>query len=179
MRNLVTPEQSWKPDLSRASTLLTALIIFCSIEGTLQAQVYPEATEEAYSESTLRRFEVIFLVSLPFTTVHSYLAVKGIRTIEKGTIAAELSDTDYKIMGVSAVAFSLFIGFWDWIHTHDKSPSQPKMPSPRDKGENREAKSVEIEQRITSTSLSPFPFQKGGRSSTSQGCFVPLLQVKF
>jgi len=170
MRNSATPEQS-----HLKAKLLVALIIFCSIGGTLQAQVYPEmppeTTAEAYSESALRRFEVICLVSLPFTTVHSYLAVRGIKIIEQGTIAAELSDTDYKIIGASAVAFSLFIGFWDWLHTHDESPSQPKMPSPTAGGRQKA--------NLSLLSTVHFPLPQVERSDTPQGYFVPLFQVRF
>ena len=89
-------------------------------EGTPAAQ-RGERTEE-YKESALRRFEVVTLISLPFTAIHSFLAVRGVKMIQNGNIAPELSSTDFKIVGVTAVSYALFIGFWDWLHTHGKKP---------------------------------------------------------
>jgi hypothetical protein len=113
-------------------------VIICLVTPPLQAQIYqpPEAGEERaepYHENALRRFEIISLVSLPFTAIHSYLAVRGIRTLQQGKIAPEISDTDYKIIGASAVTFSVFIGFWDWLHTRGKDTSQPLMPRESEK----------------------------------------------
>jgi hypothetical protein len=99
-------------------------------EGTPAAQ-RGERTEE-YKESALRRFEVVTLISLPFTAIHSFLAVRGVKMIQNGNIAPELSSTDFKIVGVTAVSYALFIGFWDWLHTHGKNPSEQLIPtSPR------------------------------------------------
>jgi len=181
--------------------LITALVMFLSIGGTLQAQIYPESqpetTAEAYSESALRRFEIIFLTSLPFTTIHSYLAVRGIRMIKGGTVTADLADEDYKTVGASAVAFSLFIGFWDWLHTHDKSPSQPRIPSTREsekagsgvalltsfgglqKTVNHKSGSGLL-RKPPRQSETPIGFHLPmERNGASQGYFVPLLQVRF
>lgn len=178
MKNSAIPKQ-----LHFKAKLIIALIMFFSIGGTLQAQLYPESqpetTAEAYSESALRRFEIIFLTSLPFTTIHSYLAIRGIRMIDKGTVAADLGDDDYKIVGASAVAFSLFIGFWDWLHTHDKSPSQPRIPAPGDKGERGKEKGESNLSVSAATFHAPFSPSKGGRRGVSPECFVPLLQVRF
>ena len=85
--------------------------------------------EEVYQESALRRFEIVTLISLPFTAVHSFLAVRGVEMARQGEIAPELSSTNYKVIGASAVSFALIIGFWDWLHTHDKDSSEQLIPS--------------------------------------------------
>jgi len=109
------------------------LVIIYIVVPPLQAQIYrpPGALEEPaepYHENALRRFEIVSLVSLPFTTIHSYLLVRGIRMAQQGKIAPKIEDRDYKIIGASAVTFSAFIGFWDWLHTRGKDTSQPLMP---------------------------------------------------
>ena len=85
--------------------------------------------EEHYHESELRRFEIVTLVSLPFTAIHSFLAVRGIEMIRQSEISPELTNADFKIIGASAVSFALFIGFWDWLHTRGKDPSEPLIPA--------------------------------------------------
>ena len=84
--------------------------------------------EEVYHESVLRRFEIVTLVSLPFTAIHSFLAVRGIQMIRQNEFAPQLSGTDFRIIGASAVSLALFIGFWDWLHTHNKGASQQLIP---------------------------------------------------
>ncbi len=85
--------------------------------------------DEVYHESTLRRFEIVTLIALPFTAIHSYVGVRGIQMIRQNEFAPELSSTDFKIIGASAASLALFIGFWDWLHTHDKNPSEELMPT--------------------------------------------------
>ena len=85
--------------------------------------------EEVYHESTLRRFEIVTIIALPFTAIHSYAGVRGIQMIRQNEVAPELSTTDFKIMGVSALSLALLIGFWDWLHTHDKNPSEELIPT--------------------------------------------------
>ncbi|MCZ6681486.1 MAG: hypothetical protein O7E52_30085 [Candidatus Poribacteria bacterium] len=85
--------------------------------------------EEVYSESALRRFEIVTLVSLPFTAIHSFLMMRGIQMIRQNEFAPELTGKNFRIIGASAVSLALFIGVWDWLHTHDKDPSQPLMPN--------------------------------------------------
>ena len=85
--------------------------------------------EEGYHESALRRFEIVTLIALPFTAIHSYAGVRGIQMIRQNEFAPELSTTDFRIIGASAVSLALFIGFWDWLHTHDKNPSEELIPA--------------------------------------------------
>ena len=85
--------------------------------------------EEVYRESALRRFEIITVIALPFTAIHSYVGVRGIQMIRQNEFAPELSGTDFRIIGASAASLALFIGFWDWLHTHDKNPSEELIPT--------------------------------------------------
>ena len=145
-------------------TLLFIFVIGCILVPSLQAQIYPpgevEELTEPYHESALRRFEIISLSSLPFTVIHSYLVVRGIRMIQQGNIAPRIADADYKIIGASAVTFSAFIGFWDWLHTRGKDTSQLLIPQEPKKPAK------------TSRELSY-------DETSSQELVVQLLQVKF
>ncbi|MDE0481737.1 MAG: hypothetical protein OXI67_04070 [Candidatus Poribacteria bacterium] len=84
--------------------------------------------QEEYHESALRRFEIITLSALPFTAVHSYLGVRGVKMIQTNKIAPELTSQNYRVMGICAVSFSLFIGIWDWLHTRNVDRSAPSVP---------------------------------------------------
>jgi hypothetical protein len=145
-------------------TLQFIFIVICTVVTTLQAQVYPveegEESAEPYHESALRRFEIVSLVSLPLSVLHSYLVVRGARMAMQGKIAPQISDTDYKIIGITAVSFSAFIGFWDWLHTHNKDTSQYLIP----KEPKKPAK--------TSRELSYV-------ETSSLELIVPLFQAKF
>ena len=119
--------------------LLLVLILAAAVANSALAQYQEDQEEETastrrhegevYHESTLRRFEIITIIALPFTAIHSYAAVRGIQMIRQNEFAPELSSTDFKIIGASAASFALFIGFWDWLHTHDKNPSEELMPT--------------------------------------------------
>jgi hypothetical protein len=86
---------------------------------------------EAYHESALRRFEIVFTVSLPFTALHSYLVVRGIEGVRQRKIAPELERSDWNTIGGLTILFSGFVAFWDWLHVRDEDVSE-KMPGPRD-----------------------------------------------
>ena len=96
--------------------------------STEQSQETDHGDHGEYSESALRRFEIITLSSLPFTAVHSYLGVRGIQMIRTNKIAPQLTPINYRIMGISAVSLSLFIGVWDWVHTRNVDRSAPSIP---------------------------------------------------
>ena len=123
--------------------------------------------EEVYHESTLRRFEIVTIIALPFTAIHSYVGVRGIQMIRQNEPAPELSTTDFKIIGASALSLALFIGFWDWLHTHDKNPSEELIPT--------------SPQRITPPRRGPI--QRVGQTDWNpdepQGVVVPLVRVRF
>jgi len=86
---------------------------------------------EPYHESALRRFEIVFTVSLPFTALHSYLVVRGIEGIRQRKIAPELERSDWNTIGGLTILFSGFVAFWDWLHVRDEDVSE-KTPGPRD-----------------------------------------------
>ena len=104
-----------------------------------KAQIQSEAPEseaghthsEEYSESALRRFEIITLSSLPFTAIHSYGVMRVVKMLRENKFAPEISSQDYRIIGIGAVSFSLFIGVWDWLHTRNVDRSAPRVPEPR------------------------------------------------
>lgn len=119
--------------------LLVVLILIVIVAIDVSAQ-YQEGSEEetptasnqeqeGYHESALRRFEIITFIALPFTAIHSYAGVRGIQMIRQNEFAPELSTTDFKIIGASALSLALCIGFWDWLHTHDKNPSEELIPT--------------------------------------------------
>ena len=154
------------------SVLIISLIV--AVKPQAQSQYPPEEKpstrtrqgrapqREVYQESALRRFEIVTLVSLPFTAIHSFLAVRGVEMIRQNQVAPQLDSADFKIMGVSAVSLALFIGFWDWLHTHDKNLSEQLIP--------------------TSPPSAPPPKKVSPREwelDDSPGLFVPLVLLRF
>ena len=111
-----------------------AFLCFVQPHAKAQFQVEPPAQHEDhadYSESALRRFEIVTLSSLPFTAIHSYLAVRGIKMYRENIFAPELTPRDYRVVGIGAVSLSLFIGVWDWLHTRNVDRSAPRVPEPK------------------------------------------------
>jgi hypothetical protein len=156
--------------------LLPVLIISLILAGHSEAQSqYPAdakpstrsrqssaSQRDVYQESALRRFEIVTLVSLPFTAIHSFLAVRGVEMIRQKQVAPELDSADFKIMGISAMSFALFIGFWDWLHTHDENLSEQLIPtSPPTAPPAKKVSAPEWE------------------LEDSQGLFVPLVLIQF
>ena len=117
--------------------IVLILTVMVATNTLAQSQENPEEEtpaagqqeEESYHESTLRRFEIVTIIALPFTAIHSYVGVRGIQMIRQNEFAPELSTTDFKIIGASAASLALLIGFWDWMHTHDKNPSEELIPT--------------------------------------------------
>ena len=102
--------------------------------ASAQFQAEPPAQQEDpadYSESALRRFEIITLSSLPFTAIHSYVAVRGIKMYRENIFAPEMTPRDYRIVGIGAVSLSIFIGVWDWLHTRNVDRAAPRVPEPK------------------------------------------------
>ena len=126
--------------MSKFSTTLffmsLALLFFAQHHAKAQFQTEPPTEETphedhaAYSESALRRFEIVTLSSLPFTAIHSYVVVRGIKMYRVNKFAPELSPRDYRIVGIGAVSLSLFIGVWDWLNTRHVDRSEPRVPEP-------------------------------------------------
>ena len=117
--------------------IILMLTVMIATNALAQLQENPEEDipvagqqeEQVYHESTLRRFEIVTIIALPFTAIHSYVGVRGIQIIRQNEFAPELSPTDFKIIGASALSLALLIGFWDWLHTHDKNPSEELIPT--------------------------------------------------
>lgn len=116
--------------------LLMSLVSLFWVTFQATAQLHAEPPEhedhDHYSESALRRFEIITLSSLPFTAIHSYVAVRGIKMYRENLFAPELTPQDYRIVGIGAVSLSLFIGVWDWLHTRNVDRSAPRVPEPKE-----------------------------------------------
>ncbi|RKU21183.1 hypothetical protein C6503_04925 [Candidatus Poribacteria bacterium] len=110
------------------------LLFFIQLHAKAQFQAEPPAQHEDhadYSESALRRFEIITLSSLPFTAIHSYVVVRGIKMYRENIFAPEMTPKDYRVVGIGAVSLSLFIGIWDWLHTRNVDRSAPRVPEPK------------------------------------------------
>lgn len=186
----------------RIQLFIFILVVIFLILPHTEAQIsgsdsteHSHGTDHAeYHESALRRFEIITLSSLPFTAIHSYLGVRGIQMIRTNKIAPVLSPKSYRIMGISAVSLSLFIGIWDWLHTRkvDRSaPSIPgrKPPTPPEKqqvpddgsiarisgfGPHARASSYGFTSlEVVSTKLNRWTYE------SNVGLVVPLLEVRF
>lgn len=152
-----------------------------------------EQTEpEVYSESALRRFEIVTLSSIPFTAIHSYVIMRMVRMLQENQFAPELSPRDYRIIGAGAVSLSVFIGVWDWLHTRNVDRSAPRVPEPETppppEGEEP------IGETLTRLSeISPYTARYRRRSlqdsldkgldrwasKQSVGFVVPLVQIRF
>lgn len=165
-----------KRNRSKIRSLIVLMLTMMVATDTL-AQVQEDPEEEAsvargqeediYHEGTLRRFEIITIIALPFTAIHSYAGVRGIQMIRQNEVAPELTTTDFKIIGASALSLALFIGFWDWLHTHDKNPSEELIPT--------------SPQRITPPRRAPIQGvgQNNWNPDEPQGVVVPLVRIRF
>ena len=118
--------------------LLSTVLLFTvvpQVKAQFQTEPPAEETEqtepEVYSESALRRFEIVTLSSLPFTAIHSYAIMRGVKMFRENQFAPELTPADYRIIGIGAASLSLFIGIWDWLHTRHVDRSAPRVPEPQ------------------------------------------------
>ena len=165
-----------KRNRSKIRLLIVLMLTAMVATNTLaQSQENPEDEassahrheEEGYHESALRRFEIITFIALPFTAIHSYAGVRGIQMIRQNEVAPELSTTDFRIIGASALSLALLIGFWDWLHTHDKNPSEELIPT--------------SPQRITPPRRAPLRDvgQNDWNPDEPQGVVVPFVRIRF
>ena len=155
--------------------IILMLTVMVATNALAQLQENPEEEipsalqqeEQVYQESTLRRFEIVTIIALPFTAIHSYVGVRGIQMIRQNEFAPELSGTDFRIIGASAASLALLIGFWDWLHTHDKNPSEELIPT--------------SPQRITPPPRSPIQRvgQHGWDPDEPDSLVVPLVHIWF
>ncbi|MCG9133565.1 hypothetical protein J5I95_17980 [Candidatus Poribacteria bacterium] len=119
-------------------SLMSLLVFLLTLpHANAQFQTTPPGQETQqgdpadYSESALRRFEIVTLSSLPFTAIHGYVAVRGIKMYRENIFAPELTPKDYRMVGIGALSLSLFIGVWDWLHTRNVDRSAPRLPEPK------------------------------------------------
>jgi hypothetical protein len=167
-------------------------------QAKAQFQTEPPAEEteqtepEVYSESALRRFEIVTLSSLPFTAIHSYGIMRGVKMFRENKFAPELSPQDYRIIGIGAVSLSVFIGVWDWLHTRNVDRSAPRVPEPQTPPPIEDEEPVEgTLARLSETS--PYTARYRGRSledsinkqlngwadERAVGFAIPVIQIRF
>jgi hypothetical protein len=119
---------------------------------------------EPYRESALRRFEIIFTASIPFSAIHSYLTVRSVEMIRQSKVSPKISDNDWKAVGGLTVLFSGFIAFWDYMHT---------------RGEKIQDRSVPRDQIDPLAILTPVPGAGYTHQIIPSGPMVRLLSMKF
>jgi hypothetical protein len=109
---------------------LSLFLTSYSYSQNYQDDIQSAATSksEEYHESALRRAEIIFTISIPFTAIHSYLTVRGVEMIRQGKVSPKMMNNDWSLVGGLTIAFSSFVVFWDWLHTHDKIVSDRNLP---------------------------------------------------
>ncbi|MBT3265669.1 hypothetical protein HN371_00875 [Candidatus Poribacteria bacterium] len=92
----------------------------------------PDAVEATASagESALRRFEIVTLTALPFTAIHSFLIVKGVRVVSAGNLSAGVEGSDWNIVGASAAGLAIGIGLYDYWRMRGRDRNEPLLPSP-------------------------------------------------
>ena len=77
------------------SIALLSIVAVPHATAQIQIEPSPDGTEqeepEVYSESALRRFEIITLSSLPFTAIHSYAIMRGVKMFRENQFAPELT----------------------------------------------------------------------------------------
>jgi hypothetical protein len=99
-----------------------------SLAQTYEDDVDALVEPEHYRESALRRFEIIFQVSLPFTALHSYGVVRVVEMIRQDKVAPKFSRTDWITVGTLAILYSGFIGLWDYLHTRGEDIRDMSVP---------------------------------------------------
>jgi hypothetical protein len=125
------------PTFPRSLAFCSLLLAFSSLLSVTPslAQTYQEDTQpapEVYHESALRRFEIVFTISLPFTALHSYLAVRGVGMLRQRKVSPELHRADWNAVGGLTILFSGFVAFWDYLQTRGEDISETTI-TPRER----------------------------------------------
>jgi hypothetical protein len=112
--------------------LAACILIFPFTSLAQVDQADAQIVSEPYHESALRRFEIIFTTSLPFTALHSYLTVRSVGMIRQQKVSPKLEKSDWNAVGGLTILFSGFVAFWDWRHTRgediSENPIKPRRP---------------------------------------------------
>ena len=132
--------------VSRSRRHTWALVTLAAIFGTWGAVAWGQApipmrapdadgaetveTESDAGESALRRFEIVTLTALPFTAIHSFLIVKGVRVASEGNISADVDWSDWNYVGLGTVTLAIGIGLYDYLRMRGKDRNEPLLPSP-------------------------------------------------
>ena len=109
--------------------VLLLFIVPYSYAQTTQDNIQPD--KSGYHESALRRAEIIFTSSIPFTAIHGYLSVRSVEMIRQRKVSPNMGKNDWTIVIGLTIAFSSFVTFWDWRQTHDKVISDRDL-APKD-----------------------------------------------
>lgn len=125
--------------MRNASIILVLILVMGLISDLSLAQ---EEQTTQYSESAIRRFEIITLISLPFTSVYSYLIVRLVEMVRQGEVSPELSNKDWHAIQAGAVAMALLVGTWDWLHTRSVDRNEPRIPNLKPPGREEEGESA-------------------------------------
>ena len=135
------------------------------------------AEPETYHESRWRRFEIITLTSLPFTAIHSFTAIRGIKMVLQNRFAPKLSDQDYQVIGICTITYSVLIGLWDWYSTRDGDASElliPEIQSPLTRPSTNYPSSWNQDLETIQIYAS-----RPASASSADICAVNLFQIKF
>lgn len=178
--------------------VLTLIVFLLAPNAKAQFQTTPSTQQTQqeepveYSESALRRFEIVTLSSLPFTAVHSYAVVRGIKMYTENQFAPELSPQDFRMVGIGAVSLSLFIGIWDWLHTRNVDRSAPRVPERTAPPLPEEEQPIEGPiARLSNTAPHTAKYRNKSPQETlykglnrwarepSAGFTIPLIQIRF
>lgn len=85
-----------------------------------RVQSAQQRDQENYKESALRRAEIVFTISVPFTAIHSYFAVRGVEMAKQGKVSPKMGKNDWRMVAGLTITFSGFVAFWDWLHTRNE-----------------------------------------------------------
>ena len=110
---------------------LTTYMVLCS--PSLAQQRRRTAADidkplEPYRESALRRFEIVFTSSIPFSAIHSYLTIRSVEMVRQDKVSPRMSDGNWKAVGGLTVLYSGFIAFWDYMHTRGEKIQDRGVP---------------------------------------------------
>lgn len=130
-----------------------------------ETQIGIETKPEIYRESALRRFEIVFTISIPFTALHSYMAVRGVEMVRQRKVSPEMQKAHWNAIGGLTLLFSGFVAFRDWLVTRGEDISE-NIPSSRP-----------ISMFNTTESVTVYSGIENRSSGTKCSALLPLLSL--